>query len=151
MSETTLSGDKKQKDAAALTVEVRLAVPRKQIAYLLSSAIEGGIGYWCESQAFKYTKPEKWEPVMDAGEENPKKWPCYDYPLLAGGAVSFKADDGTGTIKLCVLNLETIGKGLQLMAEKHPSHFGDFMTESGDATTADVFVQLVVFGEVVYG
>lgn len=149
-NDITLAGDKKQTDAAALCVDVKLAIPRKQIAYLICSAIEGGIAYWCPRQAFKYKKPEKWEPIMDAGDEKPEEWPCYDYPLLAGGAVTFKADKDA-PVRVCVLNLETIAKGLQLMAEKYPRHFGDFMNESGDATTGDVFVQLCVFGDVVYG
>jgi hypothetical protein len=40
---------------------------------------------------------------------------------------------------------------LALMAEKEPRHFGDFMGENDDATTSDVFLQLCLFGEVVYG
>jgi hypothetical protein len=42
-------------------------------------------------------------------------------------------------------------RGLQLMADKYPNHFADFMQENDDATTSDVFLQLSVFGELIFG
>lgn len=55
---------------------------------------------------------------------------------------------------------ETFGKylydaalvlGLRRMADKYPKHFDNFMQENEDAITGDVFLQCVVFGEVIYG
>lgn len=146
-----LVGDKRQTDTKALAVDVKLAVPRQRVAQLLVCAIEGGISYWCERQEFKKKEPEAWEPVLDAGDEKPSRWPMYDYPLLPGGEVSFKADDGSGEVKTYKLNLETLTNGLALMAEKCPHQFANFMQENEDAGTGDVFVQLCCFGEVVYG
>lgn len=37
------------------------------------------------------------------------------------------------------------------MAEKSPRHFADLLSEDDDATTHDVFIQHVLFGEVIYG
>jgi hypothetical protein len=38
------------------------------------------------------------------------------------------------------------------MAEKSPQHFGDMLSESNaDSITADVFLQYVALGEIVYG
>lgn len=37
------------------------------------------------------------------------------------------------------------------MAEKDPRHFGDLVSENDDADTHDVFIQHVLFGEVIYG
>lgn len=37
------------------------------------------------------------------------------------------------------------------MQEKYPQHWADIINESDDANTADVFLQCVVFGEVIYG
>lgn len=42
-------------------------------------------------------------------------------------------------------------RGLALMAEKSPRHFGDLISESDDAITHDVFMQYVILGEVAYG
>lgn len=141
----------KKQDPKNLSVDVAVSIKRRDIANLLCSAFEGGSNYWLDSQPFKKIKPKEWVPVMDEGDEKPKKWPVYDYPLLEGGAIEFKADPGTGEQQVYRMDLEMIQKGLQLMAKEAPRHFGDFISENGDATTADVFLQLCLFGEIVYG
>jgi pimeloyl-ACP methyl ester carboxylesterase len=40
---------------------------------------------------------------------------------------------------------------LHLMPQVAPEHWADFLTENEDAETGDVFVQLCLLGEVVYG
>ena len=132
-------------------IAVTVAVTRRNISYQLCAAVEGGIGYWCPRQDFKYTRPDNPVAIMDAGESDGQIWPCYDYPLQPGGAVSFRAEDGKGKKKTIVLNLDTITKGLQLMAQHSPRHFANLVNENGDATTGDVFVQYVAFGEIIYG
>jgi hypothetical protein len=42
-------------------------------------------------------------------------------------------------------------RGMDVMQEKYPQHWADIINESDDANTADVFLQCVVFGEVIYG
>jgi hypothetical protein len=42
-------------------------------------------------------------------------------------------------------------KALALMAQHSPQHFADFLQENEDIYTADVFLQYVALGEVVYG
>jgi hypothetical protein len=37
------------------------------------------------------------------------------------------------------------------MADKYPRHIADILSENDDATTGDVFLQLCLFGDVVYG
>jgi hypothetical protein len=62
-----------------------------------------------------------------------------------------ETDDGSET-KDYVLNLETIERGLQVMADKYPKHFFDLYREcGGDIITSDVFVQCCLFGEIVFG
>ena len=41
-------------------------------------------------------------------------------------------------------------KAMQLMAKDYSHHLDDLMQENDDATTADVFLQLSLFGEVMY-
>jgi hypothetical protein len=132
-------------------ITVTVAVTRRNIANQLCAAVEGGIGYWCPRQDFKYTKPENPVAIMDDGDADGQIWPCYDYPLQPGGAVRFRADDGSGKVKTIVLNLETIAKGLDLMAKNSPWHFANIVNDSGDAETGDVLVQYIAFGEIVYG
>lgn len=59
-------------------------------------------------------------------------------------------DDGDGS-KQTLVTKESIIAGLQKMAEKSPSHFGDMISENDDAITHDVFAQYVLLGEIVYG
>jgi hypothetical protein len=37
------------------------------------------------------------------------------------------------------------------MADQHPSHWADIMQDETDAETSDVFLQLCVLGDIVYG
>lgn len=49
------------------------------------------------------------------------------------------------------LTIEGVKKGLELMRDEYPRHWADLAEEEDDAITGDVFLQLAVFGEVVYG
>jgi len=37
------------------------------------------------------------------------------------------------------------------MAKDHALDFGNFMNKDYDATTGDIFLQCIMFGEVIYG
>lgn len=49
------------------------------------------------------------------------------------------------------LTLDGIKKGLAKMAKEYPRDFADLVEENDDAITGDIFLQLAVFGEVIYG
>ena len=49
------------------------------------------------------------------------------------------------------ITLADVEKGLKLMQEQYPHHFADLVEEEDDAITGDVWLQLAVFGEVIYG
>lgn len=135
-----------------ISVTSTSTVDRQRIAALLVGAFEGGCNYWIERQPFGEVVPPNPVAILDADDgEGAKIWPTYDYPLTEGGEVSFTAENGNGENVVVKLNLETLTAGLQVMAEKFPRHFSDFMMENDDADTADVFVQCVAFGDVVYG
>lgn len=51
----------------------------------------------------------------------------------------------------CYINRSKVEGGLKLMAEEHPRHFKDLISDNFDAITSDVFLQLAIFGELVYG
>ncbi len=46
---------------------------------------------------------------------------------------------------------EGINKAVELFHNEHPSHYADAISENHDAINSDVFFQLVVLGEVIYG
>ena len=49
------------------------------------------------------------------------------------------------------LDLDAMRHGLHLMSVKYPNHFADVMDENDDADTGDVFLQLSLYGEIVFG
>jgi hypothetical protein len=125
-----------------IEVIATLRIPNKKIKDLLTTAIEGGPNYWACLKL-----PEGWKEKYGSVEEIPfengdiEVYDCKTVELLG------------------VLNLATVRTGLQLMANsedmkgrKVPErHFKNILVDNDDAETADVFLQLAVIGEVVYG
>lgn len=120
-------------------------ISKERVADLLCGALEGGSNYWyClpELAAVKNATNELQRfPLVDriisAVYENNVSVPVYDVE-----------DD---TYHLGDINLANIARGEELMLQNFPDCFGDVIKEQDDAETADVWFQLVVMGEVVYG
>jgi len=49
------------------------------------------------------------------------------------------------------LNRESVKRGLELMNRNYCQHWSDFIIGNDDAETSDLFLQLCVFGEVIFG
>jgi hypothetical protein len=49
------------------------------------------------------------------------------------------------------LSKDSIEKGEEIMYNKYPQHFANILNENWDAETADVWFQLCVMGELVFG
>ena len=85
------------------------------------------------------------------------KYKSYAEIPFQGGEIEVY-DVETGEL-LGVLSKVTIQTGLQLMADRKDMtgkmvparHFKAIATDNEDAETADVFIQLAVMGEIVYG
>lgn len=127
-------------------MKVNVDVPLGRIADLLCTGMEGGIGYWCQIDWDKSSKPSEINPEIaeEWGQFRHVSW-----PLSPGGSVALidTEDDG----KEYSLDTAAIEIGLRVMAQKYPGHFSDFMRENEDAETGDVFIQCCVLGETVYG
>jgi hypothetical protein len=129
-------------------ISVKVPITKQRISDLLCCAFEGGSNYWYWID--KFIKPPKLEWQNDPEQVFQHLY----YPLNAGGAliISDKEDDSpTKSKKTYRLDLESITKGLQVMADKYPWHFANMVSEDFDATTGDVFLQCCLFGEVIYG
>jgi hypothetical protein len=105
-----------------------LNVSRERVGDLFVGAVEGGSTYW----------------ARDLELPRGRGW-YYNRMLNHGFAVT----DAEGTRH--EVTPEKIERALNRMASEHPRHFADFREGQDDATTADVFFQLCVLGEVVYG
>ena len=112
----------------SVTIQVKHTIDRQRLEDLLVTAFEGGSNYWI-----------KWARSVDGGDL---------YQAAFAHGIRVKADDEEHTR---LLNLTAMEKGLQVMADKFPHHLGDILAEEDDATTGDVFLQLCLFGDVIYG
>jgi hypothetical protein len=151
-----------------MTVTIDQQVTFNRIADLLTSAFEGGSNYWIDS--IVRHDPERFDfaAYPDLGRERgmpPQTYLC-DVPLNAGGSIDFilnESFDADGTVKY-TLDLERIKRGLQTFLKgegfgtekdgtvrRVPRHAASFLSESEDAETGDVFLQICLFGEVVFG
>lgn len=120
----------------------------QNVSDLLCSAFEGGSNYWYMIEEF-HIPPEL------RGVPKERVFRHLDYPTRAGGSIVVSnarlVDEEGDTLDKRVTDRPRLVEALQLMAEKHPRHFSDFIREGGDADTGDVFLQLAVLGEVRYG
>jgi hypothetical protein len=125
-----------------IEVKARVRIPQQKINDMIVSAVEGGSNYWA-----RFVFPKNYKDNFKSYEEIP----------MNGGEVEvfdIETDELLG-----VLNKATIQTGLQLMADckdikgkQVPNrHFKNLATDNEDAETADVFIQLSVMGEIVYG
>lgn len=72
----------------------------------------------------------------------------------AGGTYLIKSENpnsgGPETLEK-EIGLPELQAALRIMAQSYPRHFKDLVDENDDAITHDVFGQLVIYGEVIYG
>lgn len=126
-------------------------ISKQDISNLLCSAMEGGSNYWYMIE--EYLEPPEID--FDSFKDDyvmagPKVYKHLHYPLSEGGGILFEIEEGV-TYRTKKLDLTSIKDGLEIMWQKYPKHFTDFLTDSGDAITGDVFLQCCLFGELVYG
>lgn len=119
-------------------MNVSAEVSEERIANLLCSAWEGGSHYWVRESS---GRPYAWRREEKPGDP--------DYGRMWLNLPVTVTEDEGGVVH--TLDQAAIERGLKLMAEKWGRHFGDFMSENDDATTADVFLQLCLLGDIVYG
>lgn len=118
--------------------------PLDMVANLICCALEGGSNYWYLMDLERSTEPEELWVHEDFDGFRHIQW-----PLSRGGRLfigNLFGDEEQG-----FLDLESVKRGLDVMAAKYPRHFGDFASEGEDGGTGDVFLQCALFGDVVYG
>jgi hypothetical protein len=124
------------------------------LADTLVSAMEGGVGYWCQITGYKKPKGKLF--VWDEKEKDEPIYKHVHYPMTPGGVMKLKLVEGPTKIKgkevsNVEVTYEKLKEGARVMATKYPRHFANMVGDNGDAETGDVLVQCAVFGEVVFG
>jgi hypothetical protein len=143
-------------------MKIEIEIAPRRIADLMVTAIEGGSNYWCRSVLLL-----RWEPgnhfsevlsgreAVAAAEADSESDNWYDCPALFGDGSLFEIEVGEyneeGEPQSRRITQADFKVGLKLMAEKYGQHFGDFLNDNEDATTADVFLQCVALKDIVYG
>jgi len=123
-------------------ISISATVGWDEITNAIVGAFEGGSNDWLNQIEYVY------EPAGVSGN------PLYaeDQFWAKGGTMTLIYDhpteEGSGTKSIGLLEVKA---GLRSMAEKAPRHFADLLNENDDAITHDVFMQHIVFGEVIYG
>jgi hypothetical protein len=122
--------------------EVSIEVEEKRVAELLSTGYVG-IKYWCYTKLCTPGDIELPDWCSDFARE--EVWPLYD------GWVTLELHHPHEKKDRYVLSAIDISDGLKLMAQKYPKHWAQFLLGNEDSITGDIFIQLCLFGELVYG
>lgn len=136
---------------APLAITAEVLVPLERVVNCLIGAFEGGSTYWLRQIEY----------VVDPEKDMAS---TYDSPAYSdehfwndGGRANLTYDnpeaseEDDGDQKTTEIGLTQLTNGLSVMAAKCPRHFGDLVSENDDAITHDVYIQCVLFGDVVYG
>ena len=141
-----------QLDQIFATVKVSHEITEQRVRDLLCSAWEGGSNYWCScvdrnvpAAALDTIRAIKTERLEATGDGD---FYSHEYPFVEGVTLVLNADEEDEPLHL---DRPALIRGLQIMAEKYPRQFHDFLIENDDAETGDTFLQCCVFGEAIYG
>jgi hypothetical protein len=132
-----------------ITVPTTVHVPAERVIDLICTGAEGGMSNsWCRSMDSEI----KGSPDLSRIPESWHDFPRYFAPFV-GGVIVFDAESPTSHDRRKVRRVGrfAVSVALRLMAAEYPQHFGDFMADNEDAITGDVFLQLCVYGEVIFG
>lgn len=123
---------------------IDLKITNERREDMLVGALEGGSNYW-------YFIPEEATDIIDRlVPDKTQPLATRMYKALLQGA-TLPIDDIENGDRLGDINLESIEKGEQLMATNHDLDFMAIINEEDDASTADLWFQYAVMGEIVYG
>jgi len=123
-------------------MKITIEIEDQKIKDQIITAIEGGSNYWYYldylSMLPEYNEGEALSErigraVLDEGIEVP----VFDYE---------DQDEELGK-----LSKASIENAMMIMASEYPQTLDDIREETGDAETADIFFQLAVMGEIVFG
>jgi len=119
---------------------------------LLVGALEGGSNYWYWLPDEGVDATRKWWKEIGADDSEPLSTKISKFIWEGGGEVPITDCEGYGDDgEVWVLNKARVIEGFRLMATNHPRHWEDFKRENHDAITADVWFQLALFDEIVFG
>lgn len=130
-------GNPTREEEGPVPFRLTIDIPDETVLNLLISAREGGSNYWCRFDECPYK--EVFKVGQDRGEWRlnlPAHVSEYKYEVDELGRV---------------LDRAAIQHGLDLLPTRAPKVLANILRDDCDAGDADVFLQLAILGEVVYG
>ena len=125
-----------------IEVKTTKKISIQTIKDMIVTAIEGGSNYWAY---FKF--PNNWKNIYGSYE---------NIPFQSGNieVIDIETDEVVGILNIATIHvgLNLMGLGKDVKGKAVPEcHFENLFSSNFDAETADVFLQLSVMGEIVYG
>jgi hypothetical protein len=128
-----------------MKIKIEHEISEETIADLMTTAIEGGSAYWCDE-------------ITQTSGVTTETSPWYSDPEIYITNLTLQVVESEPSKENSdgrhIINLEKMQKAFELMGEfgtPKGFHLRNLVEENWDAETADVFLQLATFGEVVYG
>lgn len=127
--------------------KVRISVELHQQAVedLLSTAVEGGSNYWCDIESVERTRDLDYIKVRIIEHDGHKTG------VPPANCIVTLAEMRIGLERLAAAAVAWDSGDTARGFESAATHFGHAIGGGWDATTADVVLQMAVFGEVIYG
>jgi len=113
-----------------MVITIEKEVPNEHIIDMLITAFEGGSNYWCLPESYQ---PSTWAEQIKSGRMKVKVYDREEQYYLLG-----------------TVTVQSIRKAIALMMEDYPESYTRWMEGQYDADDADIFLQLVTMGEVVF-
>ena len=123
----------------------------KTMKNLLVGALEGGSNYWYHNADYKFAPGITLADIRKGGKyTDPDDYfhPMQIIPFVPGCALLL--EDAEDDNKVHELTLDKMKTGLKLMTQKYTHHWRNLITGNDDAETADVFLQLSLFQDIIY-
>ena len=133
-----------------MKIKTTIDIEIKDIIDLICTGAEGGM---CSSWLRDMTGSYPLDADLSEIPKDMRDYPAYHAPFVEGGAIicvveGVEKDQKDVEVRV---DLAAVEKAMQLMATEDPKHFGDFTNDNSDAITGDVFLQLAVYGKVIFG
>ena len=135
-----------KKEADKYKIEGLKVLTPDDVTNMLVGAWEGGSNYWA------YVSDKMMDKALAKTEDMQGEPTVYRVLMAIQRGLPVRVRDAENPSEILgVLTPERWAIAEDLMLKHHRSHFGDILKENDDASTADVFFQLAVMGELVYG
>jgi hypothetical protein len=126
-----------------MRVKIEVTIAATRIADLLEVAVRG---YWVDEITPRFGKGAAHDDDYMLADYS--GWVVAALTPHSEAVIEVPCNDGGGFDLYC-LDRDKIAVGLTLLSRTQ--HWQDFMEGNEDGTTGDVFMQLCLFGEVVFG